>query len=956
VGAVRALVGREAELELLSDLLAGARDGSGGLVLLTGPPGIGKTRIAEEAGRAAAAAGLGVSWGRCLDDEGAPPLWPWLRLLTPAGGDLPAEVRAALAEAPSEASQAAAARFRLVDAVTRAVLGTAGPGGRLVVLEDLHAADDTTLDVLRRLAGEVATSSLLLVVTCRDVPAGPDALAGALAGALADVARQRGVVQVGVEPLDAAGVAGLLAAAGAPATPDLTAAVRERTGGSPLLVHAVAAELARDPAADDGVWARVAAAADVRRHVGGALAGLAPAAREVVLAAALLGEDVDVGALHGVGGPAPDDVLTHLEAAVAAGLLVWPAEPGDGGAPPAYRFAHGLVRDAVVAAADPAARRAIHRRAAGWFDERSAAEPELAADAARHWAAVGGTPEALLRASAAGRRAAAAATARFADADAVRRLTAALDAAERGGAGPALRAEILLELAEAQFRAGQVAASVASCEVAADLAAEGSRDDLVAAAALVVTGLQEPAALAANERLAAHALRSETLDTSVRARLHAQLAASYQDLGTPAQVDEHSRRAFELARASGDQRAVLDALRARKSVLVRPSAAGERLELAVLAETAAAALGLALDEVHAHVWQADAAFELGDVDRVAAEADRVARIAERTGSLLARWHQLRMRATLGTLRGDFDAGLADSAAATALAEQVGDRSAASLSVAYLQSQAQLRGMPALLPDVDVAAAFGPASSIPIARGAVATYLTTIGRLEEGRPEYERFVRVLDAPWRDQRWGGVLGYLADLSLAYGDAEVAGRVHDELRSWAGDAVGLGTATVVLAGAVARDLGRTAATAGRAAEAESWLREAVVVNARLGARPYTAVSRLELAEVLHTGGRPESLAEASTLTREAAAELRRLDMPGPLRRADALLAALTAAARAADPLSPREREVAELVAQALSNRQIAERLVLSERTVESHVRSILGKLGFTTRTEIATWALRG
>jgi DNA-binding NarL/FixJ family response regulator len=82
----------------------------------------------------------------------------------------------------------------------------------------------------------------------------------------------------------------------------------------------------------------------------------------------------------------------------------------------------------------------------------------------------------------------------------------------------------------------------------------------------------------------------------------------------------------------------------------------------------------------------------------------------------------------------------------------------------------------------------------------------------------------------------------------------------------------------------------------------------------------------------------------------------MPGPLRRADALLAALTAAARAADPLSAREREVAGLVAQALSNRQIAERLVLSERTVESHVRSILGKLGFTTRTEIATWALRG
>jgi DNA-binding CsgD family transcriptional regulator len=951
--ATRPLVGREAELALLAGLLAGARGGAGGLVLLTGPPGIGKTRIAEEASRSAAEAGLGVSWGRCLDDEGAPPLWPWLRLLTPAGGDLPAEVRAALAEVPAEAAQAAAARFRLVDAVTRAVLAAAGPGGRLVVLEDLHAADDSTLDVLRRLAGEVATSPLLLVATCRDAPAGPDALVSALA----DVTRQRGVVQLTVEPLDAAGVGDLLAAAGAPAAPDLAAAVRDRTGGRPLLVNAVAAELARDPAVDDAVWARVAAAADVRRHVGGVLAGLAPPAREVVLAAALLGEDVDVGALHGmgVGAAAPDDdVLAHLEAAVAAGLLVRPVEPRDGGAPPAYRFAHGLVRDAVVAAAGPPVRRALHRRAAEWLDDRSASEPERAADAARHWSAAGSTPEALLRSAAASRRAAAAATARFADADAVRRLAAALEAAERGGAGPALQAEILLELAEAQFRAGRIAASVASCEAAAERAGEAGRDDLVAASALVVTGVQEPVAVAVNERLATLALRSESLDAPVRSRLHAQLAAVAAEVGTPAQVDEHSRRAFEVACASGDQRAVFDSLRARMALLSAPAAARERLGLAVLAESAAVSLGRPLDEVLAHLWRADAAFELGDVDQVETAVDRVARVVDRTGSLLARWHHLRMRATLAVLHGRFDSGAADSDAAGELAERIGDTSAAFLSPAYDLSVALLRGTAAALP-APMVAAVAAAPPLPIAQGVLAVDLLLAGRLDECRPIYHRFVRVLDDPRRDQRWSGVLDYLVELSAAFGDAATAARVYDELLSWTGEAVGLGTATVAYAGATARDLGRAAAVAGRTADAESWLREAVVVNLRLGARSFAAVSRLELAEVLHAGGRPASVAEASALAREAAAELRRLDMPGPLRRADALLAALTAAARAADPLSAREREVAELVAQALSNRQIAQRLVLSERTVESHVRSILGKLGFTTRTEIATWALR-
>jgi DNA-binding NarL/FixJ family response regulator len=80
----------------------------------------------------------------------------------------------------------------------------------------------------------------------------------------------------------------------------------------------------------------------------------------------------------------------------------------------------------------------------------------------------------------------------------------------------------------------------------------------------------------------------------------------------------------------------------------------------------------------------------------------------------------------------------------------------------------------------------------------------------------------------------------------------------------------------------------------------------------------------------------------------------MPGLLREADSFLADAASKARVADPLSPREREVLTLVAQALSNRDIASALVLSERTVESHVRNILAKTGLTTRTELVRWHL--
>lgn len=130
------------------------------------------------------------------------------------------------------------------------------------------------------------------------------------------------------------------------------------------------------------------------------------------------------------------------------------------------------------------------------------------------------------------------------------------------------------------------------------------------------------------------------------------------------------------------------------------------------------------------------------------------------------------------------------------------------------------------------------------------------------------------------------------------------------------------------------------------------AIVVNEGIGARPGVAQVRLLLAEVLVSRG---DLARAQGVAREALDEFRRLAIPGQLARAAALLDRIRAGRRAADPLTGREREIVVLLADALSNRRIAEKLVLSERTVESHVRSILAKLGLANRTEVVAWASR-
>jgi DNA-binding NarL/FixJ family response regulator len=133
---------------------------------------------------------------------------------------------------------------------------------------------------------------------------------------------------------------------------------------------------------------------------------------------------------------------------------------------------------------------------------------------------------------------------------------------------------------------------------------------------------------------------------------------------------------------------------------------------------------------------------------------------------------------------------------------------------------------------------------------------------------------------------------------------------------------------------------------------LREALPRNRVIGAPPDTALTLLGLARLLRDGNRAE-MAEAATLTQDALDLAVRLDMPGTVAAAGQLAARITVDRDEADPLTGREREVAALLAEALSNRQIATRLVLSERTVESHVRSILAKTQCANRTEfVARW----
>jgi len=236
----------------------------------------------------------------------------------------------------------------------------------------------------------------------------------------------------------------------------------------------------------------------------------------------------------------------------------------------------------------------------------------------------------------------------------------------------------------------------------------------------------------------------------------------------------------------------------------------------------------------------------------------------------------------------------------------------------------------------------------VAHAVIATALLLDGRADQARLIYEQLMPALSSA-RTIQDAAVVSYLSHLALAFGDATACARIRDWMAEAFRPSLAIGDGTVFYVGSLARILGHLALATGDHVAAAAHLREGLTVDEALGARPYVAEGRLGLARALIASGEVDRAVE---LARAAAAEGRRLDMPALVRAADAFLSSVAANARAADPLTDREREVLVLVARAMSNREVAQTLVLSERTVESHVRNILAKTGLTRRSELIRW----
>jgi len=935
------LVGRERELAFLRDRLADARAGSGHVVLVCGPAGIGKTRLVEEL--AAAADGVQIGRGGAVDDAGMPPLWPWIRAVR----DFPAP-RTALASVAAGAPQREygsaednmaatfAADAGVVDALTEQC--RAGPG-LLLVLDDLQWADGATIRLLARVAPEASRLSMLVVGMHRD-PAG-----ASLPGAIVHRAEM-----LSLRALTQEEAAAMLSAAVDRADPAAVQRAAGLSGGSPLYLRTMA-RVAGDQLRGRASWDDAVGEAPEFRHlVAAAMRAAGPGATRAVEALSVLGPEAEldlVTRLLDLG--SPGEATELLQPAAPAGLVEGLSSAGG-----RVRFTHALVRSAAYASLPPQGRAALHRRAAELLEPLAIARDDRAGAVAQHWDRAGEPGRAVNWAV----HAADAAQAAGAHDEAVSYLELALGAIDRGaGEIDADRGELLLSLARTEYLAGRVGKSLDACELAAGEGERTGRAEIVARSAVIVQGIGDPAVNLRVQELCRRALPMLGDDAApdLRARVEAQLACALIELGSLDQAAHWAQRALATAAASADPDAELDAIRARATLDSLPGRHAEMFELGARAIELAGPTGRPLAELWGHVWRSDSAIHRGDMAAAETEIEAMQTLADRTGLPLMRWHVLRRRASVAALTGSFGGCRRYAAQAAEIAAEWDDESVRGTEFGQAVCLALLRGDPADLPP-GWTGYIGDFSKIPgsaraIAHSCLAAALMVAGRTDEATVLYQPLISTVSARRRELLNAAVFN-LAALARGLNDAAGCRALREMLTTVYGRATALGAGTVFYGGSMARMIGELDLGCGEHTEAVPHFEEGLRVDSMLGARPYVAHGRMGLACALGATG---DLPRVVELARAAAADARRLDMPGLLRAADAFLADAAAKARAEDPLTSREREVAQLVAQALSNREVARTLVLSERTVESHVRSILAKTGLTSRTELTRWYLQ-
>jgi hypothetical protein len=877
----QSFVGREKELAALCGALARARQGHGGLWLITGEAGIGKTRLTAELAQRGRAEGTWVLRGSCWQGEGAPPFWPWRQLLNAARHEAGAASVIVAAGAhlapflpsahPHDAAAAGvmasdpAARFRLFDAVATVLRQLCRARPVVVVFDDIHAADVPSLMLLRFVARDLSGAPLLFLGTYRR----SDPLPGTASGDVLTLIEREGQV-LGLRGFSSAETKTFIErATGREPAAAVVDALQARTHGNPFFLGEIVRLLqAGEPGGEwgAGAIAQSPTPPSVLAIVRERIARLSLPCRRLLAVAAANGIEIDAPlATRVLAAPDEISVLAAADEAVAAAVLCRDDPPFH-----RFRFVHPLLREALYEALPATERARLHELLALALEERAAAEVEPNyAELAQHFLRVPGTP-ALSKAVEYGARAGDQARASLAYEKAAVSYALALSALERipdAAADPEMhrrrQCTLLLALGEVQLLSADKAAARAAFSRAAACARALRAPDLLAQAALGFAGGADVSAARDNDAIS---LLEEALQSvgngapRLRAQLLGRLAATLS-FSAPERAVEISREGVISAESSGDPATLASLLSARRFVLLGPDDFAERAELTARIVTLSERLDDRNLRCASEFWRLLDCLERGN----GAEADAaLARYAHQAGELRQPFLAWRAR-VLGAMRllltGRFAEAERAMEEALTLGQQAQTPNALLVYAVQLlelrRQQGRLRDMGALIDEIATTHA-----EIPAMRCGIALLRAEIGQLDAARPVLESILHD-GASWlpRDGAWLGSMNALAHVTMILREKEAAPMLYEKLLPFARRCVVIGYGDLCQ-GAVARALGLLAGLNESWSEAAAHFETALALNRRLGAAALVAHCRHEFASVLLACGRAAEREKARAL----------------------------------------------------------------------------------------------
>jgi DNA-binding CsgD family transcriptional regulator len=829
----------------------------------------------------------------------------------------------------------------------------------LLVMEDVHWADEATVLLLRHLIRFTRTRRILMVVTCRT----PEGTQGtdALNRLLADLERQGAESLLALDELNLDDVGAMVAGLAGREPPGyICEALYERVGGNPLFVEQVVKHLLEDGRLFDSRdrWIELSSfdalpiPASVRHVIERRLAGAVGETRQLLAAAAVAGRRADYELLAGVTDLQPEPLLRAVETAEQAQLVTIERAGGR----LLLSFRHDLIRQTIIEQTSLPRRRQLHLDLARAIEQRGdVARGDYDRDLAHHYLQSGSAEhldKTLLYLKAAARRAVGA----TAFEDAARLYAEAVALAPP--TEPAARCELLLLLGEARKRVSDSDLAREAFEQAAALAKDIGDAAQFARAALgfarswpTVASVDEEAV----ELLRTALEMAPADDLDLRARLMSRHALQTLYGGQPDLVLQRARDAVALSRRSEHLITLCRALQVLHAALWQPQHLHDRL--AVAGEIIELSHRIGDDSIA--LWGlrpriADL-MELADVTGARTDIDAYERGAAAARQPIYLWQAAVRKAMITIFRGNLDEGERQAQRALELGRQAEGQNLIAafggqlLVVRWLQGRAEeLRAL------IEESRRNEP--SVALWSAVLAFIETESGRYPEARDLFEELAADrFEAAAREDSGLVVLVLASLVCAALGDGLRAEQLYERLTPYQGRniVVSEGVAAV---GAADLYLGMLAATARRSDDGERHLREAIELNTRTGARPWLSMADFELGRMLLARRRAGDRREAAELLRAALGIARDIGMRGLQERIEQiLLSHRRLTPDRPDGLTRREREVLRLIARGHSTREISDELVLSERTTARHITNIYAKISARNRVEATAYAMR-